>query len=258
MKERWSALTRLQRLLLLFQGVLLLLFLILYFLWGSREGVERRSIFYEKSVQGDTVTYHSKAAGFLTEYTVKGSGGEYTVMCRVEDETFGPYTVSPDPEAAKDPGDWEGPVTGGVQVWQGSELLYRGAYYVGTNGELLWLKDEQGALHWGGDVVRTTGYSAPDAIQMPQVADILSFSLGPAVVRRGDILFFWLLLLIALLNSASILYADELFRWDLSFRIRDVEGAEPSEWEMYSRYIGWCLLCVVELGVFIHGLTVLH
>lgn len=257
MKEKWFGLTRFRRLLILFQGALLLLFLLLYPLWADKEGVELHGTFYEKTVQGDTVTYQGKAGGFRTVYTVPRSGGECTVECRIEEEVFGPYTVSPDPEAAGDTGSWDGPVTGGVQVRRGEELLYRGAYYVGADGALLWFKGGS-ALYWGGGVTTVTGYSTPATIQEPEVDDILRFALGPNLVHRGDLLFFWLLLLIALLNSASILYADELFRWDLSFRIRDAEWAEPSDWELGSRYVGWCLLCAVEVGILIHGLTIVQ
>ena len=53
------------------------------------------------------------------------------------------------------------------------------------------------------------------------------------------------------------LFADELFRWDLSFRVRDVEQAEPSDWEIASRYIGWTFCILMALLIFIKGLGVI-
>ena len=55
-------------------------------------------------------------------------------------------------------------------------------------------------------------------------------------------------------RSAFILFADELFRWDLAFRIQDVDRAEPSDWEITSRYISWTVLAVIAMFVFIAGL----
>jgi len=52
----------------------------------------------------------------------------------------------------------------------------------------------------------------------------------------------------------SVLFADELFRFNLAFRIRDAGRAEPSEWEIAGRYISWAVLPVVALALFIEGL----
>lgn len=52
----------------------------------------------------------------------------------------------------------------------------------------------------------------------------------------------------------TILYANELFQWHLSFHIQDVDRAEPSEWELGSRYLEWILFPVLALPTFIMGL----
>ena len=52
----------------------------------------------------------------------------------------------------------------------------------------------------------------------------------------------------------SVLFADELFRFNLAFRIRDADRAEPSEWEIAGRYISWAVLPVVALALLIGGL----
>ena len=59
---------------------------------------------------------------------------------------------------------------------------------------------------------------------------------------------------ISLLNAGSILYADELFRWDLSFQIQNAETAVPSEWEMMKRYLGWTALTIAVLVIDLLGL----
>ena len=55
-------------------------------------------------------------------------------------------------------------------------------------------------------------------------------------------------------NPLSILFADELFRWHLSFRVWNADNLEPSDWELAGRYISWTVLCVTALVVFVIGL----
>ena len=47
---------------------------------------------------------------------------------------------------------------------------------------------------------------------------------------------------------------DELFRWNLAFQIRNVENAEPSDWEIAGRYSGWTGMVIMALVIFIMGL----
>lgn len=61
-------------------------------------------------------------------------------------------------------------------------------------------------------------------------------------------------MLLCVVTLLSMLFADELFRFDLSFRVRDPDRAEPSDWEMAGRHISWTLLPVMALVVFIIGL----
>lgn len=59
---------------------------------------------------------------------------------------------------------------------------------------------------------------------------------------------------VCVLNAGLMLFADELFRWNLKFRIRDIEYAEPSDWEIAGRYVGWTALAVMALILFVTGL----
>ena len=51
-----------------------------------------------------------------------------------------------------------------------------------------------------------------------------------------------------------ILFEDEMFRWDLALRIRNVEQAEPSECEIAGHYIAWMILPIIALVLFVMGL----
>jgi hypothetical protein len=50
------------------------------------------------------------------------------------------------------------------------------------------------------------------------------------------------------------LFADELFRLELAFKVRNVDKVEPSEWEITGRYIGWLVLPIIALAIYIMGL----
>ena len=61
-------------------------------------------------------------------------------------------------------------------------------------------------------------------------------------------------MVICIVNVILVLFADELFRWNLAFQIRNPERAEPSDWAIASRRISWVILLVGALVVFILGL----
>ena len=88
----------------------------------------------------------------------------------------------------------------------------------------------------------------------PSVATILELIDGPVLTHKGAWYAWCGAVCISILNALSILFADELFRWNLSFRIRHVEDAEPSDWELAGRYIGWTVLTIMTLVIFVMGL----
>ena len=61
--------------------------------------------------------------------------------------------------------------------------------------------------------------------------------------------------LMCAVTAVSILYAYELFRFQMSFRIRNADRAEPSDWEIDCWYISWTLIPLMSLIVFIMGLN---
>jgi len=88
----------------------------------------------------------------------------------------------------------------------------------------------------------------------PSVSTILDLMAGPEMTHKGEWLVWFCGVFVCFVATISILFADELFRLSLAFRIRNVEYAEPSDWEIGSRYIIWTLLPVCALVLFILGL----
>ena len=76
----------------------------------------------------------------------------------------------------------------------------------------------------------------------------------PALTHKGSWLAWFGAVFICILNAIYMVFADDLFRWSLAFRIRNTEHAEPSDWEIESRYIVWTIMPLFALGIFILGL----
>ena len=61
--------------------------------------------------------------------------------------------------------------------------------------------------------------------------------------------------ILCIVNIASILYADEMFRWKIRSRVAEPEKAIPSKTELASRWAGWILCTAVSVLLFVLGLT---
>ena len=88
----------------------------------------------------------------------------------------------------------------------------------------------------------------------PSASDILRLVFDPELTHKGTWLAWLSAVFLSVLNALAILYADELFRWDLSFQIQNAETAEPSEWEMMKRYLSWTVVTIMLLVLYIVGL----
>ncbi|MBR2929314.1 MAG: hypothetical protein IKC24_09205 [Oscillospiraceae bacterium] len=89
----------------------------------------------------------------------------------------------------------------------------------------------------------------------PSAATIYDLMNEPELTKRGDWIAWVLGVVCSILTAASMLFADELFRWNLAFQIRNVEHAEPPDWEIAGRYLSWTVLTLLVLGFYIGGLS---
>ena len=208
---------------------------------------------------GNTV-YSGRIQGKQASFTVYADG---TVEFRHGDKLYGPYTAREDPSAIPD-ADEEGELLGGesvtgVELRCKGEILFRGC--VVDYGNTRWLYNEDGTLEdfldisiTAGNGIITDGNGNVIELTEPSVSTVLDLMAGPELTHKGTWSWWFGGVCICILIALSILFADELFRWDLAFRIRDVDRAEPSDWEITSRYISWTVLAVIAMFVFIAGL----
>ena len=146
----------------------------------------------------------------------------------------------------------------GVELYNGNEIIFRGGALKHADG--WWLFNEDGSLEdigisWTISNGIETDENGNVIDQMePQVSVILELMAGPKMTHKGEWYVWFGGVIICIITAISILFAEELFRWNLSFLIRNVEHAEPSEWEIASRYIAWTMLTMMALVIFITGL----
>ena len=246
--ERFKTLDYRQKWIFLIMGVMVLVFSIMYPVTLSRVGYSYRdAILVPHEAEGTTV-YSGKIQGEAASFTVTQ---DKTVTFQYGDFTYGPYTVKEDPQAAPESGDLADSLSG-VEIWRQDSRLFRGgARKLDQHGWLLYYENGE---PYGLEIKITTGGNS--AAQMePSLATILDLAMGPELTHKGHWLPWFLGILLCVVNAVSILYADELFRFWLSFRIESPELAEPTDLEITGRYFGWGAMLIGIFVVFVIGLS---
>lgn len=254
--ERLRGLGRYQIALLVCGVVMILVFSVLYPVTTARVGFLYQDTILTPAQEGDTTVYSGKLRGEAARFTVHAGK---SVEFQYGDKTYGPYTVTEDPDARPD-SELSRYLTG-VEVRCGDTILFRGGVMENGGETLLYHEDGSIDLDLSITAITSSGVTLDgngnevDPMEL-SVRTILELTEGPELQHKGVWIAWFGGVFVCAVTAFSILFADELFRWDLSFRVRDVEQAEPSDWEIASRYIGWTVCLILALGIFIKGLGV--
>lgn len=250
---------RLQKVLLILLAVMVVVFSVLYLIISRQSGVKHQDNLYFPAPQGDSMVYTAKVDGQTASFTVENDG---TVTYRWGDTVYGPYTVRQDPTAVPG-GEWADIGLTGIEILEGDAILFRGGY--NPPGANLIIQEDGEWYSGSFGVVYTVDNATYDGdgdlvdVHRPDLFDILIFSQKPETdAHRGDAIFWFLGLFAAGMAALSIRFADAIFRFDLSFRIRNPDSVEPSDWELFSRVLSWIVLIVVSFGVFVAGLILIY
>ena len=241
MREKWGELSGGRRVLVIINLALVAVFLLLYCTIGRQQGVKEGRDFLRLSTEGEAYIYRGRLDGRDTEITVRPGG---VVEYKSDGILCGPYTIvfgeaDPNTPIPYIVTDASGRV--GVEITgPDGETVFSGSY---MDKGLLMLIDGEGNLVWSGGNSRE-----------PDPYTIVSYALGPDTESRGEFTALFLGIVIAAVNIISILFADGLFRFAMSFRIADPDSAEPSDWELFTRWVSWIVLTAAALIVFIAGL----
>ena len=243
-----------QRGILLLLLALALVFAVIYRVRIARVGCVYQDKIFVPSEENGVTVYSGKISGEPAQFTVSE---DKAVSFHCGEKTYGPYTVTEDPTALPEV-EIEREGMTGVEIREGEKLVFRGGFW--QSGEDYWLRRQDGSMDLsvgvfvtGDGVMRDANGNAVDPLE-PALSDILRLVYGPELTHKGSWLAWFGAVFISLLNAGSILYADELFHWDLSFQIRNAETAEPSDWELMKRYLGWTVFTIMVLVIYIVGL----
>ena len=241
MRERWNSLERLAQVLLIIQGVMLIVFFIVYLILSRQQGIVYHNSFLVRQIQGADTCYTGTVDGLSAAFRVAPEG---TVTYQLGDWTYGPYTVSVRSEDALT----DGPLD--VEIREGDTLLFRGSYAPNSS----FLRDESGAplIEW--EVTFGGTARSGEGANPPTLTTLFSLVHDPELTHRGSWLYWVPGTFLLLMGALSILFADSLFRWRLFWRFRNPEGAEPSEWELFTRRAGWVMLSALALLIYLLGL----
>ncbi len=253
--ERIKGLNRYQKGVLLFMIVMVIAFWAVYFMTISRVGFAYQGAILVPSRENGGTVYSGELNGQPARFTVSE---DQTVTFQHGDKTYGPYTAKEDPAAIPKDVEMAGAMTG-VELLEGDSVLFRGG--VLELGDEYWLYNEDGTPNnfEMGHVTVTNGVEIDESGNAvdpaaPSVSAILHLMNDPELTHKGEWIAWFGAMFVCVLNAILILFADEVFRWNLMFQIRDVEHAEPSELEIAGRYIGWTVLTILALILFILGL----
>ena len=247
--ERIKALDYRQKWILLILAVMVLVFSVLYPVTLARVGYSYRDAILVPGEEDGATVYSGKIQGEAASFTVTS---DKTVTFQYGDLIYGPYMVKEDSSAIPESADVADALIG-VEIWRKDSRLFRGGVRkLDQNSWLLY--NENGTLHNIETEIIFSGNNSAEQME-PSLSTILDLTMGPELTHKGY-WFAWVGgILLCVLNAVSILFADELFRFWLSFRIESPELVEPTDWEIMGRYFGWVVMTIGILVVFILGLS---
>ena len=252
--ERIKGLNRYQKGLLIFMIVMTLIFAVIYPRTISRVGYRYNDAILVPTEENGKTIYTGKIKGEQAQFIVSE---DKSVAFQYGDKSYGTYTIKEDPTAIPKDKELAEEMTG-VEIRNGDKLLFRGG--VLYSADTYWLYNEDGNLDslsisfvTSDGIERDANGNVIDKME-PNASTIYELLHEPELTHKGEMFIWFEAVFICILNAFFILFADELFRWNLAFQIRNVDNAEPSDWEIAGRYIGWTAMTIMALVLFVMGL----
>lgn len=252
--EKIKSLNGYQKGILICMVTMVLVFAVIYSRTISQVGFEYKNTIFVPNQENGSIVYSGKIQGQKAHFRVSE---DKTIVFQYGDKMYGPYTVKEDATAIPKDEEMQEYMIG-VELRQGEDILFRGGIL--ETGDYYLLYNEDGTLdNFGFSYVTSDGIELDengniiDPIE-PSVSTILELMNEPKLTHKGEWGAWFGVVLLCVFNALSILFADEMFRWNLAFRIRNVDNAEPPDSEIAGRYISWTVLTIMALVLFIMGL----
>lgn len=256
--ERIKNLDRFQKIVLLLLCAMLVCFTPAYAVVSSRVGFAYQDTILSPQEVNETMVYSGRIGGEPVSFTVTQ---DKTVTYCYGDKQYGPYTVYEDPSAIPEDSELADHMRG-VEIRDENTIFFRGSVLTieGSHPEMMLFEEDGSFASMNVTVSASHGimYDSNGNVvdQMaPSPTTILRLVDGPELTSKGDWRAWMTGVFLGVVAAVSLLFADELFRFGLSFRIRNADRAEPSEWEIAERYISWAILTGAAFIVYATGLT---
>ena len=241
--DRIKNLNGYQKVLLILLAVMLVVFAFVYPRITAMEGYPYYGKLFLPEQNGSVTTYSAVYEGERSVFTVQDN----TVTFRWGTQTFGPYTITETPDTVPKDESY----TKGFTVTQGDMVIFQGGVYFGDDWNMLFNQD--GSLH-GYDVII---YTDGETDLTPDTSALIDLVTGPTLIQRGSWAGFLGGIFSTILAVIDILFAEELFRLKISFRVADPDNVDPSDWEIASWYISWTSLVILAMVSYLVGLFAL-
>lgn len=247
--NRFRELERFPKILLIALLLMTVVFGAVYGITASRVGyLHNDEIFVPRQSEGALV-YEGKVDGLDSSIVVALD----TVIVNWGSKTYGPYTLREDPTAVPD----GHPQMTGIEILDGNKSYFRGGvtdeatdfWLIGADGEQLFTM-----TYTLSDGVEYDMNGNPIDHMKPTPRQIISLLRGPELTHKGQWLSYIMGVFLAIVVAVSILFADELFYLSICFRVENAETAEPSDWHIASRSLGWLFLTIMTGVIFLMGL----
>ncbi len=254
MKERIRNLSGYQKAILLAMAAMVLVFSAVYLLTVRRVGYLYQGTILVPTQEDGATVYTGSIRNTAAQFRVT----ENQVTFRYGDIQYGPYTMESDPTAVPSQQDAEEGFVG-IEIRDKGKLLFRGGvralqdscFFIHSDGSSDFLSIYE-------DGVTGVAYNAETGEvydrMAPTLRDIYALLTNPPLTHKGEGMAWLAGVVICIVNAVTLLFADELFYWKMSFLVRNAQGAEPSDWALGQRFIGWAALGILALVVFVLGL----
>ena len=253
--KRIMNLNKFQKLLLMVMIVSVLFSGFIYCTLNSKIGFEYKNQIFIPESENDSTVY----SGILNGKKVRFIVSDYQVVFEYGYDQVITYTVyENDSLIVENLKDHQ--YAKGYEIYQDDEVKFKGTAIRTSGDGICVLYDEDGSLYGfnisyfdHNGIERDEHGNIVHSIE-PPLNKIIELAEGPVLVKKVKWIFWFSGLFLSVINFFSILFADELFRFQMSFRIQNSNKAEPSELALFSRYLSWIILLISSIYFFISGL----
>lgn len=250
--DRYQNLSGYQKFIIFALIILFVIFTVVYALTISQVGYGYMGTILVHSTENENDVYAGEIQGQYACFTVSS---DQVVTFVYGEKTYGPYTVKDDPTAIPKGKN----CTRGVEIRDGNAVFFRGGYFYAEGMRFLYSEDGSSSdmgftiTSSGGGIVTDGNGNIIDTMK-PSAHTILSLAEGPKLTHRGSWIYLGFGFFLSAAIILSVLFADELFRFRLAFHVQDADMAEPTDWEVSRRGIGWGVSALLIFILYIVGL----